>query len=333
MHRLIAIFEIRLPFYFLIKRAEEDKLRYKIRIDDFDVELFLKRLGGAKQIKGDEEHWSSSISDIQVKVAKEEHIEPPPIRMLENGGRDLSASVPYFAERFPKYREVALVAVNRLIRFFKFRLHNPLLYELGPHESDFQNPKWTNEADQKIDPGIMHFIARAAPGLGSSEFGVRHLTSAVDLDLQKALEIDAKPDLTEELLSDAHTAIFQKNFRRAVLEMAMSCEIAIKQTFFSKPTPAGIAFEYLEDRGRINITVLELIDAVAKQVFGESFKDLNKAAYESIDYLFRCRNKVAHRAEVVYRDDRNVLHKIDLPTLNQWWESIGMMFEWLNAHK
>ncbi len=94
-----------------------------------------------------------------------------------------------------------------------------------------------------------------------------------------------------------------------------------------------MAFEYLEDKGRINITVLKLIDAVAKQVFGESFKDFNKDAYKNIDYLFRCRNKVAHRAEVVYRDDRNVLHKIDLSTLNQWWESIGKMFDWLNAHK
>ncbi len=237
MHWLIAIFEIKLPFYFLIKRPEEDKLRYKILIYDFDVELFLNRRNGGKQKKGDEEHWSFAISEIQVKVAKEEHIEPPPIRMLENGGRDFSVRAQYFEERLRKYQRVALVAVNRLIRFFKFRLHNPLLYELGPHESDFQNPKWTNEADQEIKPGIMHFIAEEIPGLGSSEFGVSHLTSTVDLDLQKALEIDAKPDITEELLSDAQTAIFQNNFRRAILEMAMACEIAIKRAFFFKAYP------------------------------------------------------------------------------------------------
>jgi hypothetical protein len=58
-----------------------------------------------------------------------------------------------------------------------------------------------------------------------------------------------------ELLSDAQSAAFQDNLRRSTLETAIACETVVKQTFFAKATPSGAAYEYLEDKGKVHVTI------------------------------------------------------------------------------
>lgn len=334
MKRLVARFDIKLPFFLLIKRAQDEELLYKAQIDSFDVEIFLKPYEhGPKWQSGDDEHWSFCISGMQIRVSRQKSIDVPPTIITKEGNIDYTLRVPYFTERIPQYKEVAVKAVNRVIRFFKYRLRNPLLHEFSSDDQCFQNPDWTDEAGQEIRPGIFHFVLEGVPGLGLPEFGIRKFTHAEDSELQEALQNDIKTELHEELLSDAQAAVFQHNLRRGILEMAIACEVAIKQAFFSKSTPAGLTYEYLEDKGRININITELIDGVAKQVFGESFKDVNKTAYLNIDHLFRCRNKAAHRGGVIYRDDAGILHTVDFNTMREWWESVRALFRWLDTHR
>jgi hypothetical protein len=45
-------------------------------------------------------------------------------------------------------------------------------------------------------------------------------------------------------------AIFENKLARAVIDTAISCEVAVKQTFFGESTIARAAYEYLEDRGQ-----------------------------------------------------------------------------------
>jgi hypothetical protein len=73
----------------------------------------------------------------------------------------------------------------------------------------------------------------------------------------EALEANTSYELYEELIVDARASVVQGNFRRAVLEMAIACEVTTKQLFFKKATPAGDAFDYLEDKSRINVSVRE----------------------------------------------------------------------------
>jgi len=332
--RLVAKFDIELPFFFVIKRAEDDDLRYGTEMDGFDVEILLKPYDhGPKSKNGDDEHWSFYVSGMHISVSREESLEVPPIRTAEEGGQDFSLRAPYFRERLPKYREIAVKAANRAIRFFKYRLHNPLLHEISSREQDFQNPKWVDEVGQEYQTGMMSFIARMAPGLGFPEFGIKKFTPAEDSELQKALQNDVTTELQEELLSDAQAAIFQNNLRRGILEMAIGCEVAIKQTFFQKSTVAGSVYEYLEDKRRINVSVIDLLDGVAKQAFGESFKDADEAAFRNIDFLFRCRNKVAHRGEITYKDDEGVSHAVSKDTLREWWKSVEILLDWLGKHR
>jgi hypothetical protein len=191
-----------------------------------------------------------------------------------------------------------------------------------------------DETGKEIEPGIVHFIAKVGPpGLGPPEFGIMKFSQDRDSELQKALESDTESELYEELIADAQTAVYQRNLRRSVLELAIACEIAIKQTFFAKSTPAGLAYEYLEDKGRINISVMELIDGVANQAFGESFKDIDLKAYTDIDHLFRSRNKVAHRGKIIYRDDKGLPHQVDTNTLKAWWQSVESLLNWLQKHR
>ena len=138
-------------------------------------------------------------------------------------------------------------------------------------------------------------------------------------------------ELYEELLSDAQAAILQKNCRRGLLELAIACEIAIKQKFFRKKTPAGDIFEYLEDSRRLNVPAKELIDGGAKQAFGTSFKEEFSSDYQNIDFLFRCRNKIAHRGEIKYKDNSGTIHNVDEATIKKWWVSVAILLDWLKG--
>ena len=67
------------------------------------------------------------------------------------------------------------------------------------------------------------------------EVGVKALAATDDAALLQALaEPPIEPELYEELLSDAHGALFQGHLRQAVLELAISCEVATRQAFFIK---------------------------------------------------------------------------------------------------
>lgn len=326
MSQLIAIFDVQLPFRLLIKRNEDSEINFKAQIDDFDVKLHLIP-DGCKTKKVDEKYFTFSVSKIQISVARNEPLEPPTVSIKDSGTIDYTVQATYFEERLSAYQKVALTVLNRLISFFKFKLHNPLLHELS--EEILLNPKWTNELDEEVGKGMQGDIVMAIPGFTSSAFGVRKFTANDDEELKRALYTSVIPELYEEILSDAQAAIFQGKLRRAILEMAIACEVATKQAFFKKLSVAGVAYEYPEDKRKI----LKLISSVAKEAFGESFKDINQEGYQNIDFLFRCRNKIAHRGEIIYRDDVGTVHTVDLGKIEKWWKSVEMLFDWLNKRQ
>jgi len=304
MRQLIANFDIQLPAHLFVQRVEDDELRYKVQVDDFNVELFLRsRVFRTKQVN--EKFYSSAIAKIHLSVAHDETLVPPSVAIKDNGEKDYTSNMLYFRERLPAYQAAAVKALNRLLLFFKYKLHNPLLREISCREPGFEDPKWTNESGGEIKELVQNFTTKAAPpGIHNTYFSVKRLTSLEDENLNIALQNPIKPKLYEEILLDAQAATFQNNWRRAILEMAVGCEIAIKQAFFKKSSAAGAVYDYLEDNRRINISIIELIHKPAKEAFGESFIDVDKNSYDDIDYLFRCRNKIAHKGKVVYRDNK-----------------------------
>ena len=328
MVRLEAKYEIDLENgKLLINRPITDDLNFKINIDDFDVELCLnpeKSMVYGSTIVAGEQYWPTSR--IRITVGRDESITPPTPKLV-NGRRDFSGLRPYYDERRPVYQNAALEAVNRAILFFKYKLHNPNLLMLS--RSDVRTPAWSVEGGEKFSPT---FEANSTLYNHTPGFGIKHLSRQYDSDLKDALQNRIHPELSAELMSDAQSAALQDNLRRAVLEMAIACETAVKQTFFAKATPAGAAYEYLEEKRNVRVPVMDMVDAMAKLAFGKSFREDENTHYRNIDFLFRCRNKVAHRGELAYRDDSGILHPVTKSMLQVWWESVLTLLEWLKAN-
>lgn len=208
--------------------------------------------------------------------------------------------------------------------FLRFHLRQPLADALTQIDQHLANPTWKDDAG-KIDPGHWTFVSRGAPG-SRNEFGVVKLERKHDGLLRFALANPTQPSLHHEILSDAQAAAFDGNVRRAVLELAIACEVFAKHKFFDGDISADL-FEVLEDKGKIAVRTLDLID-IGTSMTGKSFRLSERGAYIDIDHLFRARNKVAHRGTVVFRDDRGALHTVDLALLRHWWRSVEKLFSW-----
>jgi hypothetical protein len=127
-------------------------------------------------------------------------------------------------------------------------------------------------------------------------------------------------------MSDAQSVVLQGNMRRAVLEMAIACEIAAMQALFSPSTQFGAAYGHLAGKGKVNVKVIDLIDSAAKTVLKRSFKEDEKIHYDNIDHIFRCRNQAAHKGKLTYKD-KGVEHSVDKSTLSVWWDSALILLE------
>ena len=329
MKKLIAKFDIELPFFLLINLPAPDDLKFSTTIDDYSVIVMLIRDELWRSVFKDEREWSKGITKIQVSVAKDEEVEPPPPDFLTEGLLDHEDRHSYFDKRRPEFQRIAHEALNRIIRYFKYQLYNPLVYELSIYEGGLLNPEWTDETGVELKDYSTHMVLSPNPGLGEYKLSARKLSAADYPDLQAALNSITKPELFEEFLSDAQTAFFERNLHWSVLEMAIACELFVKSFFFGKSNLSSTTFDYYEDKGRISFRVIDLIDNVAKRAFGVSFKEENCTDFRNIDYLFRARNKIAHRGKILFRDDSGKSFEVSEEIIEEWWNSTQKLILWL----
>jgi len=240
---------------------------------------------------------------------------------------------------FSTYQPIVIETINRLVSYFKYEKRNPHLRKISQidllkQEHEFHNPEWStldgepfSVFDSPIQSGII-----SIPGIGFLQdnfFGITAFNDESIETLRQHVFSGKDITLTDELLSDAQSSALLNNLRRAVLELAITIEVFVKNNFFKREKIAGSAFEYLEDKGKENIKVIELLDGASMYAFGESFRKHAPNAYKDIDYIFRCRNKIAHRGECKYRDDSGVWHEVNFELLREWWASTLTMFNWL----
>lgn len=330
MYKLTATYKIELPYQIRIRRSEDDPLRYNAVIEEFDVEVALVCDGDSRYKEKDDLYFTRAVTRIDVSISRDEDSAPPGVLVSETGERDFKDRGPWFSKRAEEYRRVALEAANRVIRFFRYEMRTPHLLEFTNSNNEFRNPQWTNGAGKEIQPGLSEFVVTVLSSRGPVLLGEKDFTKAEDEKLRYALQNDVDIEMHMEFLADAQTSAKNGKLRRAILEMAIACEIAVKGAFFAKSTAAGAAYEYLEDKGRVHTNVIELIHGVAKAAFGQSFKDVDPDAYKDIDHMFRARNKVAHRGVMIYRDDGGTEHKVDRSTLAAWWASVDTLMSWID---
>lgn len=326
MPTLTATYLIPLSSSLRLQREKNDALEYSLIIDDFTVTMRIVS-NEFPSSKAPGQLAITLASDVQVRVSRDEEEEPPAVPTNAHGGRNFFERSKWIGDREKEYKRAALVATNRLLTFFKYDQRTPDLQLLHEYFEGLYNPTWSDENGHKVESG--RYTGVASLLRESGVLGERNFTEADDTALRDALQSDQEVSVARQLLSDAQSSVLSGNYRRGVLEMAIACEVAIKQAFFKAATPAGSAFEYLEDKGKVNFRAIDLLHGPALEAFSTSFRDSNAAEFQHLDYLFRCRNKVAHRALAEYRDDLGSLHSIDQKTLELWWQSVERLFQWL----
>lgn len=263
-------------------------------------------------------HTFPAIATFTIEVTKEvERFDP--------------ANANEYAPLRESFRLVAYKVAKRLLSFFRFELHNPFTWPI--ESTTFKSWKWLDGQGVEIHENPKGAIMAHFPGYpfptNRAKLSSTALARSKEGNLLAALQHDLEPPVSRQLQAQAQEAIFENQYMTAVLLLAVACEVSIKTTFFKEGSPASEAYDFLEDNRKVEVSPIELIHKVAKRAFGVSFKEEKPQAFEAIDYLFRCRNKVAHRARPIYRTNGEAYKTLDHQTLVEWWYQVDELMSWL----
>jgi hypothetical protein len=332
MRELSATYGIELSQCVYAKKEEETAFHYKIKVKDYSVEIRLLPMINGQTIKrSTEKEIYFCISEIEIIVSKELTVDIPPI-LADGKTRDASQRGNILGELERDYKHIAQIAFKRIMFFFKYSLGTPLLGQLSDYDKDFVNPMWRDELGNVLDPGIYTHRIENYFLRYSEELGVKALTVQMEPDIEKAIENEMPIELHREILLNAQSAIFENNYRRAVLELAMACELAIKRTYFSKSSPAGLALEFMEDSKNLSprIRLTSYLTNIAEYALGEKFEDVSSPAdMVNIENLFHGRDKVVHGGELCFKSEKDKKSHV----LKDWWISVERLLAWLNSKR
>lgn len=330
MPTLSARFNVELTAPCLLELPDDMTPTVAAIVQGFDVSVRLISEDGQKGRFHGDQHWTTRLGSLEILVSRDESDLPPAVITQANGRRDLTELSAWLRPKLPQFKATALEAANRVLNYFKFALSAPLVKPTPSWLPGLNNPTWIDDSGAELPTSIFTAGAQPIPGW-NGELGVQKLTMDRIASLETFLSSTYTPELPEQLISDAQAAWFEGNLRRAVLELAICTEITVKRLFFSAASPAGAAYDYLEDKAKVSVRVLELLDAVASEAFSQSFKQFDLGSYRHIDHLFRCRNKIAHRGDLSYRADSGSVIAVDSSLVKDWWGAVAALRAWAKA--
>lgn len=319
---ITARYDVFLPAFLMFCVANEisKDISFKFKVDDYDLEIQVIVDRGAGYKSKDDKHTTYGASRLIVKV-----------RHDEQGDLDYFKS--RISEIYQPFEQAAEIGINRLIRFFQYKLNNPLLREVSCHDDPWSNnPKWYDSQGNEIDLGVVtsDYSRHLAYGY-YPKFGMKALQDIDDPAFNDALAHGLEAEIYEEVLSNARTDIIEENYGRAVLEMAIGCEVFVKSKLFAASRVSGAIFDYLSAQRKIEVSIQELIHRPLKEAFGGSFREDHPIDYKNIGRLFQARNRVAHSGRCSFRDDKGNEVDVDELVLEDWWKSIQALQDWLKT--
>ena len=198
MSQLVAHFDVKLPGQCLVVSRV---VQYPVNCTINDFEVTVQGFGLKSIMKAvQDQHWTYIIKHAVVKVARDEDEDPPRVVPDEQGRLDYTVQGEYFSSRIGEYGAAACEAVNRFIRFFKFKMGTPFLQELPSTHDSFRNAEWKDTSGALVGKGNMVVVAHYVQGL-RGELGVQKLRQESAEALQMALVNPVEPMLHEEILS------------------------------------------------------------------------------------------------------------------------------------
>lgn len=326
---LKAIYKIGLPIIYPLivkpKNENDNSLIIDLIQGPYQIRLQLFIDNNSEIKPNNKKYMLYFVYNIEICISSPENEIPPPHDDINYPN--------YFEKRSNAYQAIAVTTFERLINFFRYKLGNSLPQDILAYTYHFfDRAIWEDGDENRLDPKSGTTSASCRISRHYDLFGIKNYDETEHGELLKEAVMDSfSVHLYEEILVDARNAIVDENYRRGILEMAIACEIYVKNTFFRTNDIARAVFEYLEGKGEIEINVLKLLDGVSKHAFGKSFKDLYPKDYENIVYLFRTRNKIAHQGECYYKNDKGVKKEIYSESgISEWWSSIQSVISWLS---
>ena len=134
---------------------------------------------------------------------------------------------------------------------------------------------------RRVVSGPIHLEGSVAEPMPESEW----------LDVQDALTRGAEPPLSYQLFFDGQEHLSIGDHRRAVIELAMACEVLLK-TLVEERTPDTLFEPGKKYLLRANATVL--LKQFAKSLISDAWVKQNGGLIKSVERLFATRNRVVH---------------------------------------
>lgn len=239
-----------------------------------------------------------------------------------------------FAALKTEYFQSLRDTLTPLLDYFRYERGMPFLRPINAGHVTSCTWKDANGNVIRDDEQVVYLAEFPGFPAGLSSLGSSALPPTEMYKLHDAIVSPKTYTVVDELRSQARDAIFEGQLMLAVLLLAVATEVAVKLAFFGEGSIASDAFDFLEDKGKVEVSTIEMIHGVAKRAFGVSFQEAHPKDYEHISFLFRCRNKVAHRGRLLYSDGKNgPMRTLDRGTMNQWWNSVTNLLEWLSDQK
>lgn len=329
MPLLTARFELPIDAACLLQLPDGTVADFQTTHNGFNAIVKLLPSGSWRHKGKDDTNWTTSICAIEVTLIRDDPDDVPEVIQQPDGMRDLTQQGEFLLSRLDDYKSAAREISNKVLDFFRYCLFTPSVRKIVRWDQALATPVWYNARGENLGPSRV-IVAQPIPGV-SRELGVQKFTEDRIPDLARYLNASDEPPLELALLSDAQTAWFEDSLRRTVLELAICTEVMVKRCFFAAASPAGAAFDYLEDRSKVSVRVLDLLGPIADEAFSRSYRTEFPEHFRRIDLLFRCRNKIAHRGELTYRDDSGQTHQATSAEVAEWWASVAHLRTWLGS--
>ena len=139
------------------------------------------------------------------------------------------------------------------------------------------------------------------------------------------------PELYDEFILDAKTALDEEDLIRAILYAAIGCENFIKEYAEKAAKEAGIDQKFWRYLKGHHPGVHDYYDSILRLIKHRSLKDDNLHVYEQIEYLFRARNSIMHagKRKPQYKDKQGNEVTPTVPAVRQFIDGVSQAISWV----
>lgn len=276
---------------------ERDNYRIRVRLP-VDIKEFFPRWNDEKlfAIGG---NWSGVVGDprqrVNVLIVQVAVFGQRSVSAKDFDGpaetRPTNEAIKYFRKAFL----VAQAVCKELIDWARIRgqawlgLHGQNLERIGV------DSLVDEDADRRLPVGFHTVVFNPSPPESA-------IDPAFVSSLDKLLDDKRQPvPIAETFLADArHFAWAQKaDVSRAVLLVAIACEVKVKQVLRDKSSPSILPLVdvLLENPRDWSLAAAALFDKAMLAALGRSLKNEDRELFNHIEKLFQLRNKIAHRGQ------------------------------------